>query len=241
MGWRLIDTEVTDPFYVTAVDEAISIARKEKNVPNTLHLYTRHPAAVSVGRSKKIHDDIYVDECQKNNVKIVRRTTGGGTIFTDKNCLIYSLVFNKKCLMFSSPKKIFGYICNSLASGLKKYDINTIYKPPNDLLLNGKKISGSSQILKGNIILLHGTLLIDTDLELMNNVLKKPTNYNVSTICRETNKIFKIDQAKEILKKEFEVTFNTEFEKTELSIYELKLIKKLLKDRYHNDNWNYLR
>jgi lipoate-protein ligase A len=75
----------------------------------------------------------------------------------------------------------------------------------------------------------------------MNSVLKKPPNDNVSTICRETNQIFTIDQAKEILKKEFEVTFDTGFEKTEISIYELELIKKLLKDRYHNDNWNYLR
>ena len=241
MGWRFIDTKITDPYYVTAVDEAISLARKEKKVINTLHFYRRHPAAVSVGRSKKIQDDINVDECQKNNVKIVRRTTGGGTIFTDKDCLIYSLVFDKESLASSSPQEIFEYICNSLVSGLKKCEIDTVYKPPNDLLLNGKKISGSAQILKENIVLIHGTILIDTDLELMNNVLKQPKNDYVSTICRETNQMLTIDNVKEILKKEFEETFDTGFEKTELSTYETDLIKKLLKERYHNDTWNYMR
>jgi lipoate-protein ligase A len=241
MGWRLIDTKVTDPYYVTAVDEAISLARKEKKVANTLHFYLRNPAAVSVGRSKKIQDDINVDECRKNNVKIVRRTTGGGTIFTDKDCLIYSLVFDKERLESPSPQEIFGHICNSLVSALKKCKIDTVYKPPNDILLNGRKISGSSQILKEGIVLIHGTILIDTDLKLMNNVLRQSKNDYVSTICRETNQILPIDNIKEILKKEFEETFDTGFEKTELSNYEAELIKKLLKERYLNDIWNYMR
>ena len=241
MGWRFIDTDNTDPYYVTAVDEAISIARKEKKVANTLHFYRRKPAAVSVGRSRRIHDDVNVDECLKNNVKIVRRTTGGGTIFTDKDCLIYSLVFDRKDAALSSSQKIFENICNSLITALKKYDIDTVYKPPNDILLNGKKISGSAQILKENVVLIHGAILIDTDLELMNRVLKQSKQTYVSTIHREINQILFINDIKETLKKEFEETFDTDFEKTRLSTYETDLIKKLLKKRYHNDTWNYMR
>ncbi len=241
MGWRFIDTDNTDPCYVTAVDEAISLARKEKKVANTLHFYRRKPAAVSVGRSRKIQDDVNVEECLKNNVKILRRTTGGGTIFTDKDCLIYSLVFDRKDVALSSSQKIFENICNSLIIALKKYDIYAVYKLPNDILLNGKKISGSAQILKENIVLIHGTILIDTDLELMNKVLKKSKQTHVSTICRETNQILSINNVKEALKKEFEETFDTDFEKTELSTYETDLIKKLLKKRYHNNTWNYMR
>ena len=54
MGWRLIDTDIADPYYVTAADDAIAQARKENMVPDTLHFCRRHPAAVSVGRSRKI-------------------------------------------------------------------------------------------------------------------------------------------------------------------------------------------
>ena len=241
MGWRLIDTGITDPYYVTAADEAISLARKEKKVANSLHFYIRNPAAVSVGRSKKIQDDVNVDECIKNNVKIVRRTTGGGTIFADKDCLIYSLVFNRKEAALSSSQEIFENICHSIVAAFKKCDIDTVYKPPNDILLNGRKISGSAQILKDDIVLIHGTILIDTNLELMNKVLKQQRQTYVSTIFRETNQILSMNDVKEALKKEFEETFNTEIEKTNLSTYETELIKKLLKERYRNDAWNYMR
>ena len=240
MGWRLIDTDIADPYYVTAADDAISQARKGKKVPNTLHFYRRKPSAVSVGRSRKIHDDINVQNCSKHNVKIIRRTTGGGTIFTDKDCLIYSLVFDKEDKREQSSLDIFEHICTSLVSTLKKFDINAMYKPPNDILLNGKKISGSAQIQKDNIVLIHGTLLLDTDIEVMNSVLKQPKS-NVSTIQREIGFTPPLNEIKGLLKKEFEVYFDTTIEKTMFSKLEKNLISKVLEERYYNDAWNFMR
>ena len=54
MGWRLIDTDIADPFYVTAADDALSQSRKEKSTPNTLHFYRRDPPTISIGRFGKI-------------------------------------------------------------------------------------------------------------------------------------------------------------------------------------------
>lgn len=241
MGWRLIDTDVADPFYVTAADEAISQARKENKVENTLHFYRRNPAALSVGRSRKIHNDINLDECSKNNVKIVRRTTGGGTIYTDKHCLIYSLVFDRESEKLKTSQEIFENVCKSITNTLEKFNIHTVYKAPNDILLNGKKISGSAQIKKDNIVLIHGTLLIDTDLEVMNTVLKEHKNAKVSTISREIGYAPFIEDIKEGLKKEFEMYFDVNIEKTMFSTYENNLIDKLMKERYLNDAWNFMR
>lgn len=241
MGWRLIDTDVADPFYVTAADEAISQARKENKVENTLHFYRRNPAAVSVGRSGKIHNDIDLDECSKNNVKIVRRITGGGTIYTDKQCLIYSLVFDRESEELKSSQEIFENVCKSIANTLEKFNIHAVYKAPNDILLNGKKISGSAQIKKDNIVLIHGTLLIDTNLEVMNTVLKEPKNAKVSTIRREIGYAPFMGDIKEGLKKEFEMYFDINIEKTMFSTYENNLIDKLMKERYLNDAWNFMR
>lgn len=241
MGWRLIDTDIADPFYVTAADEAISQARKEKKVENTLHFYRRKPAAVSIGRSRKIHEDINLDECLKNNVKIIRRTTGGGTIYTDKQCLIYSLVFDKESKELKSSQEIFENVCKAIVNTLERFDIDTVYKPPNDILLNGKKISGSAQVIKGNIVLIHGSLLLDTNLELMNIVLKKSKNAKVSTICKEIGYTPSMRDIKEELKKEFEMYFDINIEKTTFSTYENNLIDKLLRERYLNYAWNFMR
>jgi lipoate-protein ligase A len=241
MGWRLIDTDIADPYYVTAADEAISTARKENKIQDTLHFYRRDPSAVSVGRSRKIHEDVYVKECTINNVKIVRRTTGGGTIFTDKECLIYSLVFNREENELVSAQKIFDNVCNSIVISLKRFDINTVYKPPNDILLNDKKISGSAQIIKDNVVLIHGTILVDTDLEIMKRVLKLPKNVKVSTLSREIGYKPIMKEIKKALKKEFEMYFDTSFETTEFSTYENQLIEKLLNERYLKNSWNLMR
>ncbi|MFO7677418.1 MAG: biotin/lipoate A/B protein ligase family protein [Thermoplasmatota archaeon] len=239
MSWRLIITKNTNPYYVTAADEAIAEARKAKKVTNTLHFYQRNPPSVSVGRSKKIKDDINLRECKKNNIAIVRRATGGGTIFTDKGCLIYSLVFDKNDLEISCPSEIFEIVCNSIVSGLEKQNINTAYKPPNDILLNGKKISGSAQIQKKDIILIHGTILIHTDLVLLQKVLKQTKKDYVSTVNLETKKPFQIHTMRELLIHEFESTLHTKFTRTSLSEYEKKLCDTLLETRYKKDIWTY--
>lgn len=241
MGWRLVDTDIADPYYVTAADEAISSARKEDKIQNTLHFYRRDPSAVSIGRSRKIREDVDVEECKRNNVKIVRRTTGGGTIFTDKECLIYSLIFNRKNNELTSSQKIFENMCNSIVTSLKEFDINTTYKPPNDILLNGKKISGSAQITKANVVLIHGTILVDTDLGMMNRVLRKPKNIKVSTLYREIGYKPLMKEIKEALKKEFEMYFDTPFETSGFSTYENQLIEKLLRERYLKNSWNLMR
>ncbi len=241
MGWRFIDTDIGNPYFVTAADEAIYQARKEKKVENTLHFYRRDPSAISVGRSRKIHDDINIYECFKHNVKIVRRTTGGGTIFTDKQCLIYSLVFNRGTMKLHSSIEIFKNICQSIVTALQKLNINTVYKPPNDILLNGKKISGSAQVQKENIVLIHGTILIDTNLELMKKVLRRSKNFNVTTIHNEIDFLPSIDTVKEELKKNFEINFDFNFEKSTFSNYENNLIDNLLTERYLNDTWNFIR
>lgn len=241
MGWRIIDTDIADPYYVTAADEAISKLRKKNIVPNTLHFYRRNLPTVSIGRSRKIYDDVDVDECYNNNIKIIRRTTGGGTIYTDEDCLIYSLIFDIKDKELQSSREIFEHVCNSLVNGLKRLGINTVYKHPNDILLNGKKISGSAQIKKDNIVLIHGTILVDTDIELMKKVLRQSSNVKVSTIRREIGYAPLMNDIKEALKKEFERYFDTSMETSRFTIYENNLIEQLLKEKYNDDIWNFMR
>lgn len=241
MGWRFIDSDIADPFYVTAADDAISLARKENKVENTLHFYRRNPPTISIGRSRIIEHDIDLKECMKNNVQIVRRTTGGGTIFTDEKCLIYSLIFHKNNVNLYNTKKIFEKTCKVLTNTLKEFQINTNYKIPNDILLNGKKISGSAQIIRNDIVLIHGTLLLDTNLDLMKKVLKLNSDTNVSTIFKEIGYLPPIKEIKNQLRKEFEKYLKCRLKKEAFSHYEKKLIVKLMKEKYLNSKWNFKR
>lgn len=242
MGWRYIDSGIADPYFVTAADEAITIALKNKKIKNnTIHFYQREKPTISVGRFRTIKDDINLEKCKKYDVKIIRRTTGGGSIFTDRNCLIYSLIFDILDTKLKSSQEIFKKICKIITESLWKFEIKSEYKYPNDILLNNKKISGSAQIKKQNIILIHGSLLLDTNLVLMQEVLKNHQYKPVTTIKNEMNIVPSIFDIKNELKNGFEMYFKGIFKRSDFSNYEKNIITKLIDERYKKDEWNFWR
>ncbi|MDD5503619.1 MAG: biotin/lipoate A/B protein ligase family protein [Candidatus Thermoplasmatota archaeon] len=237
MAIRVIDTGVADPYYVTALDEAIAIARSEGKSPDTIHFYSREPPGISVGYSKKIAEDVNPDECKKAGVKVVRRTSGGGTIFTDTGCLIYSIARNEPLKV--SPEENFKKVCGAIVDTLAQFGIWAERKLPNDVLLDGAKISGSAQIRKGNTTLIHGTFLLDTNVELMRKVLK-----NVKEVDTIRSKCGFVPDVRE-LKREFAERLASAFGETvepgSPTEYELALAKKLIAEKYGNDEWNLMR
>ena len=241
MGWRLIDTDLEDPYIVTAADDAIAQARKHNLTTNTLHFYRRNTPTISIGRIQKIHDDVNLAYCTKNHITLIRRTTGGGTIYTDPGCLIYSLIFSHRTMGVSTPQELFNRICRTIVFGLHNLHIPTEFAPPNDILLNGKKISGSAQIRKNNITLIHGTILINTDLTIMEQALKHPSKKPVTTLQTELHQTIPHQDIKKVLKQQFETLFQTSIEPNHLTDYEQNRIHHLITTRYTNQEWTYKR
>ena len=66
-----------------AVDEAILEARIAGKVPNTLRFYRWQPSCVSVGKNQNPESEIYLDACRQLGVDVVRRISGGGTVYHD--------------------------------------------------------------------------------------------------------------------------------------------------------------
>ena len=234
--WRLIDTDLAHPYYVTAADDAISRAISEGKVPDTLHFYRRHPPGVSVGRMQSVKD-IDLEECRKRGIVIVRRRSGGGTIYTDEGCLIYALIFRSDT---TNPEKIFGMVCNSIRIALEEFGFNAEYKKPNDILVNGRKVSGSALLVRGDVVLIHGTVIVSSDLDVMKKVLIKRKEIEVTSLEREGKKVdFK--ELKEMLIKRFGESMDAEFVRGGLSDYEKKLIERLIEEGYGRDEWNFMR
>jgi len=238
MKWRLIDTDLADPAFVTAADDAISIAKARGKVANTLHFYRREPPAISMGRFQSIKD-INLEECKRRGIRIVRRITGGGNIYTDRGCLIYSLTFKQNNLR--DPHDIFRDVCGAMVKAIERLDVDVIYKEPNDILVNGKKVSGSALIIKGDTVLIHGTVLVSTDVSLIEKLLLRRANVGVSNLEIESGREIDINEIKNLLRKEFENLFSANMVEGSLTEFELELIDQLIKERYGNERWNYER
>ena len=125
--------------------------------------------SVIVGRFQDICSEVNLDFINNNNIKLARRNSGGGAVYHDLGNLNYSFIiynnYNKKIYDFK-------YFAGFIIDALNKLGVQAEMSDRNDILFNHKKISGMAMYKGNNIILCHGTLLYDCDLNIMNKALK---------------------------------------------------------------------
>src|SRR3990170_1419224 len=114
--WRLVDSGLVPPAESAALDEAILEAHVQGAVPGTLHFYRRSLPTVSIGYFQKVADSVDLPECQRRGVSIVRRKSGGSSIYTDSGQLIYGLIIDG-CDV-PKDESAFCVICEALSRAL---------------------------------------------------------------------------------------------------------------------------
>ena len=245
MKWRLIiDSHARIAAENMAIDSAL---QKLCNVP-VLRFYTWNPPAISIGRFQSLKDEIDIDYAKKNKIDFVRRVTGGGAVFHE-NEITYSVSIKEENLFFPSDlHESYKEICQCIIAGLSQFGLKAEYIPINDIILNGKKISGCAQTRKNNVILQHGTLLIEVDVEKMFSVLKVPdekikdkliASVKDRVTCINSELKRKVSQTELInaIVNGFEKHLKIEFEQSELSEEELEMMKDIKKNVFENEKW----
>ncbi len=172
MNWRIIPLETNTAAMNMAIDEAISEAVAAGKAPPTIRFYRWQPSAVSIGYFQGLHEEVAMDVCEELGVDVVRRRTGGGAVYHDFNGEItYSGIAPEQLF----PKGIidsYHVICGWVISSLKNIGLDAQFHPINDILVGGKKISGNAQTRRGGVLLQHGTVLYDVDVDKMFSLLK---------------------------------------------------------------------
>lgn len=254
--WRFLKLDVNDAFTNMALDEAITTARVSDHIPNTLRLYRWNPSAVSVGRFQDMLNEVNAEKCREHGVDVVRRITGGGTVYHDsQDEITYSVIVNEKD--FGTQDVIYAYnkICNGLIQAARMLNLNASFSPgdqrncPN-IAVNGKKISGSAQYHKGGVILQHGTFLLDADLQKMFTYLRAPwaktveeivcvASDRITSVKRELKHDIPTEKVADALVEGFKQALEVELEEGALTDHERKLASKLRDEKYSKDTWNF--
>ena len=176
--WRLLPLETNNAFMNMAIDEAILNARIAGQVPNTLRFYRWQPSAVSIGKNQNPENEVYLDACKQLGVDVVRRISGGGTVYHDfEGEVTYSVIAKTADLGTADITTVYFKIYEAITDALRLLGIPADFSSgdakncPN-LTVNGKKISGSSQTITRGVVLQHGTLLRSVDLPKMFQLLK---------------------------------------------------------------------
>ena len=254
--WRLLKTETYNAFMNMAIDEVIMKARIENHVQNTLRFYCWKPSAVSIGRFQNIEKEVQLDNCRRHGVDVVRRITGGGTVYHgSEDEITYSVVANKKDLETPDITTVYAKIYAGLAEAVKILGLEADFNKGNvktcpNLMVHGRKLSGSSQSHKKGVVLQHGTLLVDVNLEKMFTFLRVPwartcmevvgvAERKITSVKKELGRDVSIEEAEKALVGGFQKALNIKLVEGELTLHERELAEKLCKEKYATDEWNF--
>lgn len=115
---------------------------------------------VMIGRHQVTTVEIDQEYVDKNNIEIVRRNSGGGAVYTDHGCLQFSFITDKKY-----HENIFGSHVNKIIEAVNKLGLNAAFTGRNDILVDGRKFSGNAEYINKDRMVIHGTILFNSNLD----------------------------------------------------------------------------
>jgi lipoate---protein ligase len=148
---------ILDPRINLAIEE--HLLRNINLAEDILLFYINEPSII-IGRNQNTLEEINHEYVQRNGIHVVRRLSGGGAVYHDLGNLNYSYITGSGKENFNNFKKFTAPVIRALLDLGVKAELGG----RNDILIDGRKISGNAQYLTGKRMVSHGTLLFNSDL-----------------------------------------------------------------------------
>ncbi len=248
MRWRFVELETRNAASNMAIDHAVMEGIAKETSEPTIRFYRWQPSAVSIGRFQSMNDEVDVARCRELGVSCVRRITGGGAVYHDyEGEITYSVIAPEDAF----PKGIresYAFICGWVIAGLANIGIRAEFVPINDILTDGKKISGNAQTRRDGALLQHGTILYKLETAKMFSMLKI-SNEKISdkliksveervTCVSKYSKVTQEDLYKELMKAFAE---GKDYHTGTYTGAEIVRAEELERSVYNSDIWNFSR
>lgn len=234
---------ITDPRINLAIEE-YALKTMDIDKDSFLLFYINEPSII-IGRNQNTVEEIDTDYVETNGIHVVRRLSGGGAVYHDLGNLNFSFITKDDGESFRNFKKFTEPVVQALAEmGVKAELLGR-----NDILVEGRKISGNAQFSTNGRMFSHGTLMFDTEIERVVKALRvrkdkieskgiKSIRSRVANISEFLKEPMTIEQFRmEILKSIFGGEEKIQY--MELTEDDWKKIRELSAERYANWDWNY--
>ncbi|CAM3765687.1 biotin/lipoate A/B protein ligase family protein [Marinicrinis lubricantis] len=277
--WRFIDSGNSSPEMNMAIDEAILTAHSEGKVPPTLRFYGWNPASLSIGYFQKAEEEVNFSELNEKGIGFVRRATGGRAVLHDQE-LTYSIIINEETP--GLPKTVneaYKVLSMGLLEGFKELQLDAkmvnlaseeekakyatagsaaCFDSPSwyELVVEGRKIAGSAQTRQKGVVLQHGSILLELDVELLFSLLRFPSErvrdrlkasfrdkaVAINDIKRQVGQApAQLDELREAFRIGYEKGMDVQLVESGLTDYEQQLAEQLVQEKYGNKEWNFRR
>jgi lipoate-protein ligase A len=158
-----------------AADEALVRAAEDGEARESLRFYEFDDVSVVLGVGAKWREEVFPERCEADDVPVLRRCSGGGTVLFAPGCLGYSLVLDTEARPeLADLHASYRAILDRLVLGFRSLGIEARHAGICDLALGELKFGGSAQKRLQRCILHHGTILYDMDLSLIDRYLPHP-------------------------------------------------------------------
>jgi lipoate-protein ligase A len=198
---------------------------------------------VMLGNNQVVEAEVDLEFALTSAIQIVRRSSGGGAIYTDPGTVLYTVIEPLTSDTGAHREKVAA----SVISALGKMGVSAVREGRNDILIDGRKISGFAQYTAANHVCTHGSLLYDTDLDTLTDVLiANPAKLQpkgiasirsrVTNIKPYINEKYAVDEFIGVLKSE--LLNNQSYIVHEFNSMENDIITRIYNEKYANPEWN---
>ena len=164
---RYLRNKNTDPYYNMAFDE---FCLESLPIDEPVFFLWQNRPAVIVGFNQEVNTEVNLDYLKENGIDLVRRVTGGGAVFHDLGNLNYTIVGRSEDLERDYPE-----YASIMAKALQSLGVPATLSGRNDILVEGRKVSGFAKRVCKNRLMVHGTLMYNVDVDVLTKVLN-PSN-----------------------------------------------------------------
>lgn len=150
-----------NPEFNLSVEEWLMKQSKDDTI---LMFLWQNKNTIVIGRNQNPYKECDIPKLEQDNVKLIRRLSGGGAVYHDKGNLNFTFISSDKNYDVQTNIEI-------ILNALSKFGINGSFNGRNDIIAEGKKFSGNAFFSEENINCHHGTILIDVNLEKLSKYL----------------------------------------------------------------------
>lgn len=237
----LIDSPFQNAYFNIAAEEYLLTRFPTEDL---FLLYVNAPSII-VGKFQNTLAEINLDYVNEKGIKVVRRMSGGGTVYHD----LGNLNFSFHTLLGQHDFMDFSIFTQPVIALLNRLGVPAYLEGRNDLLVDGKKFSGNAKLSKHGKMVQHGTLLLNSEMEVLGEALKiNPLKYidkaTKSNRSRVTNLIHYLpedtttEKLKNLLRDEIKSN-RPEAEIYHLTPEDLNGIQQLVEEKYETWDWNF--
>ncbi|WP_175988269.1 lipoate--protein ligase [Bacillus sp. Marseille-Q1617] len=232
---------ITDPRINLAIEE---YALKNLDINESYLLFYINEPSIIIGKNQNTIEEINTEYVDKEGLHVVRRLSGGGAVYHDLGNLNFSFITKDDGESFHNFQKF----TEPVVKALNKLGVNAELSGRNDLLAEGRKISGNAQFSTKGRMFSHGTLLFDSEMENVVSALKvKKDKIESKGIKSIRSRVANISEflSEKMAIEEFRSTLldyifgGSDVEEYVLTDEDWKNIHELSKERYQNWDWNY--